>query len=105
MARFVIVHCAKQAFPAVAYLMAMLIVVIGITQQRGAAVSDLVAVFIIMIGAIRQNARTTEDLFHDVSFPFRIIKRRGRNGSCPICESLSPFLLLRVRIHNRGKNR
>ena len=80
---FIIMDCSEQAFPAVSYFMAMLVVVIGIcSEQTRAAVSDLVTMLVIMIRAIRQDARATEDLLHG----FRLLSKQRREqetGPCP----------------------
>ena len=61
--------------PATSYLMAVLVVVIGIcSEQTRAAVSDLVTMLVIMIRAIRQDARATEDLLHG----FRLLSKQRR---------------------------
>ena len=75
MAVFVIVDCTEEPLPATSYLMAVLVVVIGIcSKQAGTAVSDLVTVLVIMIRAIRHNARAAENFLHG----FRLLSKQRR---------------------------
>ena len=94
MSASVVMNCSEESLPAAAYFMSGFIIVIGIAKQSSAAITDFVTVLIIMIDPVGKDALAAEDLLHWIIAPFR--KDGGRSEPCPICKSLSPFLLLRV---------
>ena len=79
---FVVMHSTEQALATVSYFMTMFIIMICIgSENAGTTITNFINVLVIMV------------CFTDlISFQ----KGGAGNGSCPICESLSPFLLLRV---------
>lgn len=67
---------------------------VGIAEQGGAAITDFMSMLVIMVDPVRQDALAAENLLHRIMAPFR--KDGAGTSPCPICESLSPFLLFRA---------
>jgi hypothetical protein len=77
--------------------MAMVVIMVIISQESLIGMACLMPAFVIMVGAIRQDALATEELFHG-RFLSPFIYGGGQVSSCPspISESLAPFLFVPV---------